>query len=91
MSPIVIAALLGILIILVIGGVWGHTIISGLIRRRLLKAEGGTSQAELEAIRTDYDQLEARLGQIEEELEFLRALRSPSPPTTLPSPGDSEP
>ena len=91
MSPIVIATALAILILLVIGGVWGHTIISGLMQRRLLDGEAGAGKAELEALRTDYAQLESRLGRLEDELEFLRALRAPSPPTGLPSPGDSDP
>ena len=90
MDPIVMAAALGILILLVIGGVWGHTIISGLMQRRLLDGEAGTGKADLEALRTDYAQLEARLGQLEDELEFFRALRAPSPPTGLPSPGDPD-
>lgn len=91
MDPIIVGTVLGILIILVIGGVWGHTVISGFMQRRLQKADGGANAAELEALRADYAQLEARLGQVEDELGFLRALRAPSPQAGLPSPDDSDP
>lgn len=90
MDPIT-AALIGILLLIVIGGVWGLTIISGIMERRLREAEGrGVDAAQLDALRTDYAQLEGRLGQLEEEMEFLRALREPEPRSELPRVEDAE-
>ena len=53
-------------------------------------AEGAADGGQLEDLRTDYAQLEARLGQVEEELDFLRALRAPIPPSELPAPEDAD-
>lgn len=89
MDPVT-AALIGILILLVIGGVWGYTIISGLMQRRLRESDAAPGKAELEELRVDHFQLEARLERVEEELEFLRALRAPDDSTRLQAPHETE-
>jgi hypothetical protein len=89
MDPLT-AALIGILILIVIGGVWGYTIISGLMQRRLAEAAGGVGQAQLKDLRADHAQLESRLIQAEEELEFLKALGAPAPATQLPRQGGGD-
>lgn len=83
MEPIT-AALIGMLILLVIGGVWGYTIIRGLMQRRVDAGPGADDVARRDALRADYELLEARLAHVEEELEFRRALESPAPSTALP-------
>lgn len=85
MDPVT-AAVVGILLMIVIGGVWGYAIISGLMKRRLMQSEGEVSATLLEDLRADYAQLEGRLQHVEEELDFLRALREPAPPGELPPP-----
>jgi hypothetical protein len=90
MDPIIGAALIGILLMIVIGGVWGYTIISGIMQRRLLEADGGAHRGLLEDLRTDYQQLEGRLSQMEDELTFLRELQSSEERPALPDTERSE-
>lgn len=82
MDPVTAALIAGLLLI-VIGGVWGYTIISGIMQRRLNSADRG-SMDDFLALRDDYAQLEGRLERVEEELEFLRALKAPDGARSLP-------
>lgn len=75
------------LILIVIGGVWGTMIIRSLLEKRAHKLVALVAPADgerLEEVLDDYRQLEARLGHLEEEVGFLRQLREPEPPGQLP-------
>ena len=58
------------------------------MQRRIAEATGSDGGGELEALAEDYRQLEARLGHVEDELEFLRALQEPPPTPELPGTED---
>lgn len=83
MDPLT-GVILAVLILLVTVGVWGHAVIRGRMERKTLEAGGGG--ADLAALRDDYAQLEGRLQQVEEELDFLRRLREPGKAAELPGP-----
>ncbi len=81
------AALLAMLILVVIGGVWGYTVIRGVMERKTVEAGGGGG--ELDALREEHARLEDRLRRVEEEVDFLRELRAPSTPGSLADGGAS--
>lgn len=88
MDPVT-AALLGMLLLLVvIGGVWGTMIIRSILERRSFQIGAPADEKRLEEILDDYRQLEARLGQLEEEVGFQRQLRGPEPRGQLPAVGN---
>ena len=87
MDPFITAV---ILTVLVISGVWGSIILSGLFKRRAMKLEAHPDAPRFEELREDHNQLEARLERLEEELSFFRELHGPETPTQLPRPGPSD-
>jgi hypothetical protein len=81
MNPFITAV---VLTVLVISGVWGSLIISGLLKRRQLKPGTPLDNPRIEELREDHHRLEVRLARLEEEVRFLRELRSPKAHTQLP-------
>jgi len=82
-----------VLTVLVIGGVWGSIILSGLFKRRTNKLLTPTDDPRIDQLEEDHHRLEAQLARLEEEISFFRELQKPEIPTQLPSPekGDPEP
>lgn len=70
--------ILAALILLVTGGVWGWTLISGAMQRRVAEASRRAEMEELGPLKAEVEQLEARLTKLEEEAAFLRELSEPS-------------
>ncbi len=77
-------------IVLIMSGVWGSLIIWGLLKRRDLKPGPQSDDPRIEELQEDHRQLEARLGQLEEEVSFFRELKAPEPPAQLRSPDASD-
>ena len=73
---------------LIIGGVWGSIILSGLFKRRSLKNE--PDDPRFEELREENHQIEARLGRLEEEIGFLTELQRPKAPPQLPGSKETE-
>ena len=75
-----------VVIVLVIGGVWGSLIISALLKRRSARLESSPNDPRIEELQEDHRLLEARFEQLEEEVGFLRELHKPESPAQLRSP-----
>ena len=84
MEPLT-AGLIGIILIITIGGVWGTVILRGLMERRTLELRSGPDDGRLEELLEGYRQVEARLEHLEEEVGFYRELQEPKNPGRLPS------
>lgn len=78
MDPVT-AALIAMLVVLVIGGVWGTLIIRNVLEQRSARVGRTVEAARLEDVLEECQQLEVRLGRLEEEVGFLRELRAPRP------------
>ena len=78
-----------ILTVLIIGGVWGSIILSGLFRRRSLK--NPPDDPRFDVLREESYQLEARIERLEEEIGFLRELQKPEAPRQITGSEESEP
>jgi len=87
MDPVT-AALIAMLVMLVIGGVWGTMIIRNILEQRSARLARPTGAERLEEVLEEYQQLEVRLGRLEEEVTFLRELRAPTTSGELPSGGN---
>ncbi len=85
MDPLT-AALIGILLLVGIGGVWGTLILRSFLAKRSPELGALEDSKRLEAVLDDHRQLEARFGQLEEEVSFLRQLREPASVGQLPPP-----
>ena len=72
--------------VLVISGVWGSIIISGLLKRHAAKLDPGRTDPRVDELQEDHQLLEARVERLEEELSFFRELQKPETPTGLPAP-----
>ncbi len=82
MDPLT-GVILAALIILVTGGVWGWTLISGMTQRRVAEASRRAEMEALAPVKAELEQLEARLSKLEEDAAFLRELKEPSPRAQL--------
>lgn len=82
-KPMELWLVLIILTVLIISGVWGSIILSGLFKRRSLK--NPPDDPRFEALREEDHQLEARIERLEEEIGFLRELQKPEAPRQLTS------
>ena len=85
MDPFISLSLV-VIVALVIGGVWGSVIISSLMKQRTLKLESGRADPRLEQVLEALEQLEGRLGLLEEEVQFFRELHGADTPGQLPLP-----
>lgn len=88
MDPVT-AALIAMLVMLVIGGVWGTMIIRNILEQRSARLGRATRFEPLQEVVEEYRQLEVRLGRLEEEVAFLRELRAPKAPGKLPPGGNA--
>lgn len=88
MDPMVFVLILAVTA-LVVGGVWGSVVLSGLMRRRAIKLESGAEDPRMGELEEGHRLLEVRLEQLEEEVSFLRELRRPESPPQLDSPEDA--
>ena len=70
-----------VLTALIVGGVWGSIILSGLFRKRSLKSL--PDDPRFEVLREENLELEARLERLEEEIGFIRELQKPEAPPQL--------
>ena len=70
-----------VLTALIIGGVWGSIILSGLFKKRSLMSL--PEDPRFEVLREENQQLEARLERLEEEIGFIRELQKPEAPPLL--------
>ena len=75
-----------VLTVLVISGIWGSIILSGLFKRHALKLNPPPNDPRIDVLQEDHHQLEGRLERVEEELSFLRELSRPETPIELPPP-----
>jgi len=73
---------------LIISGVWGSIILSGLFKRRELK--NTPDDPRFEELQEENHQIEARIGRLEEEIGFLTELQRPEAPPQLPGSGERE-
>ena len=71
----------------VFGGIWGTMGLRAVLRRKS-GSEAGSADDPRFAAAEDMRLLEARLEQMEEEVAFLRELRTPVDRTSLPPSGD---
>ena len=70
-----------ILTAMIVGGVWGSIILSGLFKKRSLKSP--PDDPRFEVLREENQQLEVRLERLEEEVGFIRELQKPEAPPQL--------
>ena len=70
-----------VLTALIVGGVWGSIILSGLFKKRSLKSL--PEDPRFEVLREENQQLEVRLERLEEEIGFIRELQKPEAPPQL--------
>lgn len=87
MDPVT-AVLIGMLMLLGGGVVWGTILLRAWLERRAPQV-GGADTARLAEMADDYRQLEGRLQQLEDEVDFLRQLKEPESARQLGVP-DSE-
>jgi len=82
-----------VLTVLVIAGVWGSILLSGLLKRRTHKLLTPPDDPRIDQLEEDHHRLEAQVERLEEEISFFRELQQPEIRTQLPSPdkGDPEP
>jgi hypothetical protein len=80
-----------IILMVAIGGVWGWTIISELMKARTLKLQTPPGDPRIGELLEDFRLLEARLDKLEEEVGFFRALHAPEESPSLPPPDDEAP
>jgi hypothetical protein len=90
MDPFITVSILVVLVV-VIGGVWGWTIISELMRARTLRLQPPSVDPRIEELADDHRRLEDRLEKLEEEVEFFRELRAPEDSRRLAVPEDDAP
>lgn len=76
-----------LLILVVFGGIWGSLILVAVLKRFVLPGETQVDPR-IEELLEDNRQLQTRLERLEEEVGFLRELRSPPSATRLPPAGD---
>lgn len=85
MDPMLFILIVAVTVLLV-GGVWGSVILSGLMKRRTMKLESRGADPRIDELQEGQRLLEARLEQLEEEVSFFRELRGPESPPRLSSP-----
>ena len=78
-----------ILTAMIVGGVWGSIILSGLFKKRNLKSP--PDDPRFEVLREENQQIEARLERLEEEIGFFRELQKPENLPQLTSSEETEP
>lgn len=79
-----------VLTVLVIGGVWGAIILSGLLKRQTAKLEASRTDPRIDELQDDRRLLEIRIERLEEELAFLRELQGSASGKALPAGGDED-
>ena len=84
MDPFLAVAILA-MILLTFGGIWGTIVISGLMKRRS-NVLAPQDDARLKQLLSEQEQMDARLGKLEDEVAFLRELKNPDAPARLKSP-----
>lgn len=72
-----------LILMVVIGGVWGWTIISELMKARTLRLRPPQVDPRVGELLEDYRRLEDRLEKLEEEVQFFRELHAPEAPRRL--------
>ena len=87
MDPVT-AALLGILMLMGGGVVWFTMLLRAWLERKAPRI-GGIDPAKFQEVLDDFQQLEGRLSQLEDEVGFLRQLNEPDSARRLgpPDPG----
>jgi len=80
-----------VILVVVIGGVWGWTIISELMKARTLRLQTPPVDPRMGELLEDYRRLEGRLEKLEEEVDFFRELRAPEDRRRLPASDDDGP
>lgn len=73
-----------VLTVLVIGGVWGSIVLTGLFKGRTNKLLTPTDDPRIDQLEEDHLRLEAQVARLEEEVSFFRELQKPAVPTQLP-------
>jgi len=79
-----------VFVLIVFSAVWGSAFLAARLKRSSRELEAGSDGPIRDRLRDDLEQLETRVGSLEEELEFFRELRSPQSSAKLPSP-ESDP
>ncbi|MGD2071625.1 MAG: hypothetical protein PVI57_23375 [Gemmatimonadota bacterium] len=82
-------AILLLLTVVVFGGIWGSLILVAVLKRYVLPGETPVD-SRIEDLLEDSHQLQTRLERLEEEVGFLRELRSPPSSTRLPPADDPD-
>jgi hypothetical protein len=80
-----------IILLVVIGGVWGWTIISELMKARTLRLRPPSADPRVAELLEDHRRLEDRLDKLEEEVGFFMQLHTPEDSGRLHAPEDDAP
>ena len=75
-------------VLFVFGGIWGTMGLRAVLRRKSGPEAGSADDPRFAAAAEDRRILEARLEQMEQEVAFLRELRTPVDRASLPPSGD---
>jgi len=73
-------------VMIIFAAVWGSIFLAALLKRSSRELGPRPEGPEQDRLRDGLDHLETRVASLEEELAFLRELRSPTPSVKLPPP-----
>ena len=73
-------------VMIIFSAVWGSIFLGAYVKRLYGDHDSRSEDLLLAGLREETQQFEHRLARVEEELEFMRELNRPEPPTQLRSP-----